>query len=119
RVTPTGKKAAPKGTDGELNLSTMARLFSDEDAAREFIESKRWPDGKPICPHCGHNEAYALTAHKTTSKRPMRKGVYKCAKCRKQFTVRIGSIFEESKLPLRKWLMAMHLISSSKKGVSA
>jgi hypothetical protein len=49
----------------------------------------------------------------------MRKGVYKCAKCRKQFTVRIGTIFEESKLPLRKWLMAMHLICSGKKGVSA
>lgn len=119
RSAPSGRKLPPTGTDADLNLASMAALFSDEDKAREFLESKRWPDGKPVCPHCGHGEAYALTARKLTSKRPMRKGVYKCAKCRKQFTVRVGTIFEESKLPLRKWLMAMHLISSSKKGVSA
>lgn len=114
---PTGRKAAPTGTDADLNLSTLSRLFGDENAARDFLESKRWPNG-PVCPHCGSTEAYRLISHKV-SKRPMRPGVCKCKACRKQFTVRVGTIFEESKLPLRKWLMAFHLMSSSKKGVSS
>src|SRR5688572_21679850 len=119
RQSPIGRKLPPTGTDADLNLASMARLFSDEDAAREFIESKRWPDGKPVCPHCGEHGAYKLTAGHKPGKRPMRPGVYKCKACLKQFTVRIGTIFEESKLPLRKWLMAFHLMTSSKKGVSS
>jgi transposase-like protein len=116
---PTGKKAQPTGTAADLNLSTLSRLFSDESAAREFLESQLWPEG-PVCPHCGEHGAYKLTSHgAATGKRPMRPGVYKCCGCRKQFTVRIGTIFEESKLPLRKWLMAIHLMTSSKKGVSS
>lgn len=74
-------------------------MFADEDEAREFLESQLWPEG-PGCPHCGEHGAYKLTAHKLVSKRPMRKGVHKCKGCRKQFTVRVGTIFEESKLPL-------------------
>lgn len=66
----------------------------------------------------GSKKAYALTA-KPESRRPVRPGVYKCGKCRKQFTVRIGTIFEESKIPLRKWLMAIHLMTSCKKGISS
>jgi len=118
KSSPTGKKAGPTGTDADLNLASMAAMFADEDKAREFLEAQFWPDG-PVCPHCGEHGAYKLTAHKTDSKRPMRKGVYKCCGCRKQFTVRVGTIFEESKLPLRKWLMAIHLMTSSKKGVSS
>jgi transposase-like protein len=96
----------------------MSAMFSDEDKARDFIEGKRWPDGKPFCPHCGEQRAYRLTSkpgseHKTTP------GTWKCGACRKKFTVRIGTIFEESKIPLCKWLMAMHLMASSKKGVSS
>ena len=112
-----GGKNPPTGTDADLNLATMAGLFSDENKAREFLEAKRWPDG-PHCPHCGEHEPYKLEP-KATSKRPVRPGVYKCRGCRKQFTVRIGTIFEESKIPLRKWLMAIHLMTSSKKGVSS
>ncbi len=115
---PRGSKLPPTGTDADLNLASMSRMFSDESAAREFLEAKRWPNG-PVCPHCGCTEIYKLTAHKLTSKRPMRPGVHKCKSCRKQFTVRVGTIFEESKLPLRKWLMAIHLMTSSKKGVSS
>src|SRR5437016_13891722 len=96
------KKLAPTGTDADLNLSTLSGLFANEDQARDFLESKRWPNG-PVCPHCQSTEAYKLTA-KPKSKRPVRPGVYKCKKCRQQFTVRIGTIFEESKLPLCKWL---------------
>ena len=101
----------------KLNLSTLSHLFVDENAAREFLEARIWPNG-PVCPHCKHNEAYALTA-KPGSKSPVRKGVYKCKACRKQFTVRVGTIFEDSKLPLSKWLMALHLLTSSKKGISS
>jgi transposase-like protein len=95
----------------------MAAIFSREAEAREFLEKKRWPDG-PVCPHCKAKEVYTLTA-KADSRHPVRKGVYKCAKCREQFTVRIGTILEESKIPICKWLMAIHLMTSSKKGVSS
>ncbi len=101
----------------DLNLATLSHLFVDEDAARDFIESRLWPNG-PVCPHCGNDEAYALTP-KPGSRKPVRKGVYKCKKCRKQFTVRVGTIFEDSKLPFSKWLMALHLLTSSKKGISS
>jgi transposase-like protein len=111
------KKKPPTGTDADLNLDSLGKLFQDEEAARKFLESKRWPNG-PVCPHCTCTEVYTLTP-KTGSKHPVRPGVYKCKKCREQFTVRIGTIFEESKLPLRKWLMAIHLMTSSKKGVSS
>jgi transposase-like protein len=101
----------------KLNLSTLSHLFVDEDAARAFLEGLLWPSG-PVCPHCGNDKAYPLTA-KPGSKNPVRKGVYKCKACRKQFTVRVGTIFEDSKLPLSKWLMALHLLTSSKKGISS
>jgi transposase-like protein len=110
-------KRPPTGTDADLNLATLSYLFVNEDKAREFLESKRWPDGKPICPHCG-GEGYALLA-KPGSKRPGRPGLKKCKSCRKQFTVRVGTIFEESKIKISQWLMAIHLMTSSKKGVSS
>ncbi len=109
-------KIHPTGNDA-LDLSSLSTLFTDEDKAREFLESQRWPDGKAICPHCG-GEGYALTS-KIDSKNPTPPGVKKCKDCRKKFTVRIGTIFEESRLPLSKWLIAFHWMTSSKKGVSA
>jgi transposase-like protein len=111
------KKNPPTGTDADLNLVSLLPLFTDEDKAREFVEAKRWRDGK-FCPHCGCAEVYTLTA-KPGSKSPVRPGVYKCSMCREQFTVRVGTIFEDSKLPISKWLMAIHLMTSSKKGVSS
>lgn len=103
--------------DEDLNLLTLSPLFSDEDKARAFVESKLWPNG-PVCPHCGNTKAYALTP-KEESRRPVGKGVYKCASCRKLFTVRIGTVFGDSHIPFRKWLAALHLMTSSKKGVSS
>jgi transposase-like protein len=100
---------------GQVNLADLAAKFSDEDSARSFLESLRWPDG-PVCPHCGAEGAYRLTP-KPGSK--TRKGVLKCRKCRKQFTVTVGTIFEDSHIPLRKWLLAVHLLCASKKGMSA
>ena len=108
-------------------MSILSRpYFHDEAAAFACIESMLWPQG-PVCPHCGHaDKHYKLTGVRTkpSKKNPEgieRHGLYKCAEasCRKQFTVRIGTIFEESHLPLYKWLQAIHLVCSSKKGISA
>ena len=73
-------------------LASLTKYFSDEDSARAMLESLRWPDGA-VCPHCGGDNPYKLTP-KATSKRPGRKGLYKCRACRKQFTVTVGTIFE-------------------------
>lgn len=97
--------------------SLIGEHFHNEDAARRYLESNRWPNGA-ICPHCGSNEAYRLQP-KADSKRPARKGVLKCKMCRKQFTVTVGTIFEDSHIPLNKWLAAIYLLCSSKKGMSA
>lgn len=99
------------------NLSKLGKHFSDEDSARELLESLRWPNGA-VCPKCGRDNPYKLTP-KATSKAPCRKGVWKCRACRKQFTVTVGTIFECSHIPISKWLLAIHLLSASKKGMSA
>jgi len=98
--------------------------FHDEAAAFEHVESILWVDG-PECPHCGVvNEAYKLEGvrSKPSKKHPEgveRHGLYKCRQCRKQFTVRKGTLFEETHLPLHKWLQAIYLLCSSKKGISS
>jgi transposase-like protein len=86
--------------------------FLDEDKAREKLEQIRWPNG-PECPHCGLINATKLEGKKH------RKGVYQCNNCREQFTVTVGTVFERSKVPLHKWLLANHLLVASKKGISA
>lgn len=101
-----------------MNLTDLGKNFSTVDEAREFLEKQRWPSGA-VCPHCGlEGQSYRLQATKE-SKTPVRKGVWKCGGCRKQFTVTVGTIFEDSHIPLNKWLMAIHLLCSSKKGMSA
>src|SRR5262249_30891716 len=102
-----------------LDLSQLAKYFSDEDAARELLEQMRW-NGNPTCPHCGGLEPYKLTPKAESEKgKHVRKGVYKCKACRKQFTVTVGTVFEDSRIPLSKWLLGIHLMGSSKKGMSA
>lgn len=97
--------------------------FHDEAEAFRFVEAIIWPEG-PHCPHCGSLKVYALGAvmgskSKKNPEGTLRHGLKKCADCRKQFTVRIGTIFEESHLPMTKWLQAIYLMCSSKKGISA
>lgn len=99
----------------QLTFSEISKLTEDE--ARKYLEKLRWYNGI-FCPHCDSKEAYKLTP-KSNSKRPVRNGVYKCKSCRKQFTVTVGTIFEGSHIPLVKWLMAVHLLCASKKGISA
>lgn len=87
-------------------------FLHNESEAYEFLERIRWPNG-PVCPHCQHNDAYRLKPS-TTGRR-----VLKCKKCRKQFSVTVGTIFEGSHLPLTKWMAAIQMMCASKKGVSA
>jgi len=88
-----------------------------EDQAREMLETIRW-NGSPVCPHCNSDKAYKLTP-KGDTKTKVRNGVYKCSSCRKQFTVTVGTIFEGSRIKIADWLMAIYLMCSSKKGISA
>lgn len=90
-----------------------APQFHDEDKAREYLESIRWATGV-VCPHCG-----VIGEHYRLDGEAHRKGLWKCKDCRKQFTVTVGTVFERSKIPLHKWLMATFLMCSSKKGISS
>jgi transposase-like protein len=88
-------------------------IYSDAGKAREHLEALHWPNG-PVCPRCGSMDRITKLAGKST-----RPGVHKCNACAKPFTVTVGTIFEDSKIPLNKWLLAFRLMSASKKGVSA
>ena len=103
----------------KLTLTELSKLYGDDDKARTKLEQLRW-NGEAFCPRedCGSYNVYRLIA-KDDSKKGGRKGLWKCATCRKQFTVTVGTIFEGSRIPLGKWLMAIHKICSSKKGISA
>ncbi len=101
-----------------------AKYMHDEAAAFEHVEGLLWPHG-PVCPACGVvDNAYTLNGvrSKPSKKNPegkVRYGLYKCRDCHKQFTVRMGTIFESSHIELHLWLQAIHLVCSSKKGISA
>jgi transposase-like protein len=88
-------------------------FFHNEEAAYEFVEARIWPNGA-LCPHCGGTERNKKMGGAST-----RIGTYKCYDCRKPFTVKIGTIFEASHIPMRLWLQAIFLIASSKKGISS
>ena len=87
--------------------------FQDADKAREYLEALRWPDG-PICPHCG-----CIGGHYALKGKAHRPGLWKCKDCRKQFSVTVKTVFERSKIPLNKWLLAVHLMCASKKAISS
>lgn len=87
----------------------LAPRFIDPVAARKHLEALRWPDGAE-CPHCGLINATPIKGG--------RDGLYQCNSCREQFTVTVGTLFEKSKIPLNKWLLANHLLCASKKGIS-
>ncbi len=88
-------------------------IYHDEDKAREHLEAIRWPDG-PKCPFCGFGDTVKPLGGKS-----MGPGWYHCASCREKFTVRVGTVYERSKIPLHKWILATHLMCASKKGISA
>ena len=90
-----------------------APQFNDETAAYAFVEAHLWADGR-VCPHCGVVDKSGALKGKSN-----RVGLYKCYACRKPFTVKVGTIFEDSHIATRDWLTAIHLICSSKKGISS
>ncbi|MGH7090459.1 MAG: transposase, partial [Stellaceae bacterium] len=87
--------------------------FRNEEAAYAYVETLVWPNGR-VCPHCGVVDNSGKLKGEST-----RIGVYKCYACRKPFTVKVGTIFEKSHVPMHIWMQAMHLMCSSKKGFSA
>lgn len=106
----------------DLNLVTLATQYSDEDKARALFESWRWPDG-PVCPHCKNHKAKPIykmeSKPDTKTANRIRPGLYCCGACRKTFTVKVGTVLSDSHIPISKWLMAMFILCSSKKSVSA
>jgi transposase-like protein len=101
--------------DFELDLHVLSPHLRTPQAAIAYLERLRWPNG-PVCPHCGEGERkhYHLKNQSSETRK-----LWKCAACRKQFTVTVGTIFEDSHITLDKWLLAFHLLCSSKKGMSA
>jgi transposase-like protein len=95
------------------NSILSARVLQNETAAIAWVEARVWPNG-PVCPHCGGVERISKMQGKAT-----RIGLWKCYQCRKQFTVKVGTIFEDSHVPMNLWLQAMYLLCSSKKGISS
>ena len=97
-------------------MSTLSKMpFHSEPAAFEYLEKTLWPDGA-VCPHCGTVGNATKLAGKAT-----RTGVWKCneKECRKQFTVKVGTVFEHGRIPLNKMLQAVYLLCCSKKGCSS
>ncbi len=92
-----------------MNLLEFQKKFSDEQACRDWLAEERWGKQSATCVHCGCKETYKYEDGR----------LFKCKKCKKQFTVRIGTIFEDSRIPLIKWFIAIYLFSSMKKGISS
>lgn len=90
------------------SLYDLFEAIPDEGAAIAYFKSIRWKDGE-YCPYCGHDRLYGFKDGKT----------WKCAECRERFSIRVGTIFEDSKIPLRKWLAAIWLITSHRKGIAS
>ena len=90
------------------NLMQMMAAFPDEQAAIDHFTSIRWKHGV-FCPHCGSTKAYHFSDKRT----------HKCGNCRKRFSIKVGTIFEDSKVELRKWIMAIWLVSSHENGIAS
>jgi len=110
--------ASIKQTGKDLTLMSVTSRFSTEETAIKYFEQIRWPKGR-YCPHCGNADEtriYALTPNKA---KKIRIGLYKCAECRDTFTVRVGTVMEDSHVPLHKWLIGFYMMCASKTQISA
>lgn len=105
-------------TPSDLSLDQIMAHFGTDEAARNYLEGVRWPDG-PVCAHCGNHDSDRLYDIAPNPEKKIRAGLRECKECGDQFTVTVGTIFEKSHIPLRKWLVAWYMLCSSKKGVSA
>lgn len=93
------------------SLYDLLDYFNTEEKCVDYLAKLRWND-EPECPYCGNDSSYVIN----TTERGKR---WKCTKCHKQYSIRVGTIFEESKLPLKKWFVAIYLITAHKKGISS
>src|SRR2546430_2046823 len=110
-----GPDSRPECQPSEI-IRQVPLACSDETAAVEFIEARRW--GKcPCCPRCGDTNVYKMIDSETGGRN--KRYLWRCRSCKQQYTVRIGTVFEESLLPLRHWCYALWRCATSKKGVSA
>src|SRR6266516_7203139 len=105
-------------TPVDLTLDEIQSRFVTDESARHYLEEIRWPNGV-VCPHCKNSDQKPIWEIKPNESAKIRSGLYQCAECKKQFTVTVGTIFEDSHIPLRKWLVAWYLLCSSKKGISS
>jgi transposase-like protein len=94
------------------SLYELFEAIPDEQAAIDYFKAIRWANGE-FCPYCGHDKVYGFAKGKTAGRQ------WKCAQCREKFSIRVGTIFEDSKIPLRKWLTAIWFITSHKKGIAS
>jgi transposase-like protein len=107
------KAGRPKTVLPKLSLDAFDRRFPDEDSCKKYLVDVRWPEGKITCPRCGNEKVYKI------SRRPF---TWQCKSCHKKgynFSVLTGTIFMDTKMPLRAWFKVGYLILSSKKGISA
>lgn len=102
----------------ELTLIEITKRFATEEPAREYFEQLRWPDG-PFCPHCGNADRERIYKVTANQDKKIRSGLYKCAECREGFTVTVGTVMEDTHIPLNKWLIAFYVMCASKTQVSA
>jgi transposase-like protein len=102
----------------DLTLVQIVRRFDTDDKARKHLEAMIWKDGI-VCPHCQCKDQTKFWNIAANPAKKIRAGLRQCADCKKQFTVTVGTIFEDSHIPLHKWLIAYYLICSSKKGIAA
>lgn len=105
-------------TPEDMTLSQVMLRFNTDEKAREYLEAIRWPNGC-ICPHCKNKDQSKIWKIKANKDKKIREGLYQCKACDNQFTVTVGTIFEDSHIPLHKWLTAWYLAATSKKGISA
>ena len=96
-----------------MSVDPRNKMFHDEDAARAYFEAQRWPDNKPVCPHCGSDHTHRLEG------KSQRAGLIQCNDCLLNFTAMVGTVMESSHVPLTKWALAFHKMAASKKGISA
>jgi len=104
-------------TSDSLTVDQIMVHFSTDEAARRYLEAVRWPNG-PVCPHCSKAHSERIYDIAANPAKKIRSGLRECKECGGSFTVTVGTIFEDSKVPLRKWLVAWYMLCTSKKGIS-
>ena len=112
------KRKSMLPTPVDLTLDEIQSRFGTDEKARQYLEEIRWPNSV-VCPHCKNADQKRIWEIQSNEAAKIRAGLYQCAECKKQFTVTVGTIFEDSHIPLRKWLVAWYLLCSSKKGISS